>query len=133
MQRLFSNFANGWAGVGLLLLRLLSGGGLLYCGIGSAWSAATRLAMALSVISAGTGVMLVAGFYTPVAGILAALVEAWIVFSYPRNLWATIVLMALGLSLAMIGPGAFSIDARLFGRKQIDPSKFEIESDRARK
>jgi putative oxidoreductase len=30
-----------------------------------------------------------------------------------------IVLVVLGLSLAMIGPGAWSIDARLFGRKQI--------------
>jgi hypothetical protein len=41
--------------------------------------------------------------------------------------------MGLGLGLAMIGPGAWSVDARLFGRKQIDPSNFERESDRARK
>jgi hypothetical protein len=26
----------------------------------------------------------------------------------------------IGLSLAMLGPGAWSIDARLFGRKRID-------------
>jgi uncharacterized membrane protein YphA (DoxX/SURF4 family) len=32
-----------------------------------------------------------------------------------------LVLAILGLSLAMIGPGAWSVDARLFGRKQINP------------
>jgi putative oxidoreductase len=132
VQRLFSSFADGWPGAGLLLLRLLTGGGLLYGGIAAA-SSAPYLAMAPPVIAAGAGLLLVAGLYTPVAGIVAALVEAWIAFSHPGNLWALIGLMGLGLSLAMIGPGAWSIDARLFGRKQINPSQFERESDRARK
>ena len=30
------------------------------------------------------------------------------------------LLSALGLSLSMLGPGAWSLDARLFGRKQIN-------------
>jgi len=121
MQRLFSSFADGSPGVGLLLLRLLTGCGLLYLGIGSAWSA-PYLAMAPPVIAAaGAGVLLLLGLYTPVAGVVAAIAAAWIAFSHPGNLWSTIGLMSLGLSLAMIGPGAWSIDARLFGRKQIDP------------
>jgi len=132
VQRLFSSFADGWPGAGLLLLRLLSGGGLLYGGIASAWST-PYLAMAPPVVAVGAGVLLSLGLYTPLAGIVAALVEVWIAFSHPGNLWAPIGLMVLGLSLAMIGPGAWSIDARLFGRKQIDPSNFERESDRARK
>jgi uncharacterized membrane protein YphA (DoxX/SURF4 family) len=89
--------------------------------------------MAPPVIAAGAGVLLLLGLYTPLAGVVAAIVEVWIAFSHPGNLWAPIGLMSLGLSLAMIGPGAWSIDARLFGRKQIDPSNFERESDRARK
>ena len=132
MQRLFSSFADGWPGAGLLLLRLLTGGGLLYSGIAAA-SSTPYLAMAPPIIAAGAGVLLLAGLYTPVAGIVGALVEAWIAFSHPGNLWALIGLMGLSLSLAMIGPGAWSIDARLFGRKQIDPSNFERESDRALK
>ena len=132
MQRLFSSFADGWPGAGLLLLRLLTGGGLLYGGIGSAWSA-SHLAMVPPVIAAGGGVLLLAGLYTPLAGVVAAIAEAWVAFAHPGNVWAPIGLMSLGLSLAMIGPGAWSIDARLFGRKQIDPSNFERESDRARK
>ena len=132
MQRLFSSFADGWPGAGLLLLRLVTGGGLLYGGIASAWSG-PYLAMTPPVIAAGGGVLLLLGFYTPLAGVVAAIVEAWIAFSQPGNLWMPIELMGLGLSLAMIGPGAWSVDARLFGRKQIDPSNFERESDRARK
>jgi putative oxidoreductase len=132
VQRLFSSFADGWPGAGLLLLRLLSGGGLVYGGIASAGSA-PYFAMAPPVIAAGAGVLLLLGLCTPLAGILAALAEGWIVFSHPGNLWAPIRLMGLGLSVAMIGPGAWSIDARLFGRKQIDPSTFESKSDRARK
>ena len=131
MQRLFSSFADGWPGAGLLLLRMMAGGGLVYGGIASAWSA-PHSAMLPSVLTAGAGVLLGVGLYTPLAGIVAAIVEAWIAFSHPANL-SSIGLIGLGLSLAMIGPGAWSIDARLFGRKQIDPSQFEPESDRARK
>ncbi len=132
MQRLFSSFADGWPGAGLLLLRLMTGGGLLYGGITSAWSA-SYLALAPPVIAAGGGVLLLLGLYTPLAGAVAAIAEAWIAFSHPGNLLAPVGLICLSLSLAMIGPGAWSIDARLFGRKQIDPSTFESESDRARK
>ena len=122
MQRLFSSFADGWPGAGLLLLRLVTGGGLLCGGIGSAWSA-PYLAVAPSVIAAGAGVLLLLGLYTPLAGVVAAIAEAWIVFTHPGNPWAPIGLIFLGLSLAMIGPGAWSIDARLFGRKQISLSE----------
>jgi putative oxidoreductase len=132
VQRLFSSFADGSPGAGLLLLRLLTGGGLLYGGIGSAWSA-PYLAMAPPIIAGSAGVLLLLGLYTPFAGVVAAIAEVWIAFSHPGNLWAPIGLICLGLSLAMIGPGAWSIDARLFGMKQIDPSTFESESDRARK
>jgi len=132
VQRLFSSFADGWPGAGLLLLRLMTGGGLLYGGITSAWSA-PYLALAPLVIAAGAGVLLLLGLYTPLAGAVAAIAEAWIAFSHPGSLWAPLGLICLGLSLAMIGPGAWSMDARLFGRKQIDPSNFEREFDRARK
>jgi hypothetical protein len=52
----------------------MTGGGLLYGGIASAWSA-PYLAMAPSVIAAGGGVLLLLGLYTPLAGIVAAIAE----------------------------------------------------------
>jgi putative oxidoreductase len=65
------------------------------------------------------GLFILAGLWTPVAGTLVALVEFWIVLSGGGNAWISIILAVLGGTLAMIGPGAWSIDARLFGRKHI--------------
>ena len=123
MQRLFSSFADGWPGAGLLLLRLLAGSGLLYGGILSARSTFDIVLMVPYVLAAAFGAMLVVGLFTPFAGILAAAVEVWLAFCHPGFRWPQIGLAGLTLSLAMIGPGAWSIDARLFGRKQIDLSE----------
>jgi len=122
VQRLFSSFADGWPGAGLLLLRLLAGIDLLHDGFVSARSAFDTAQMVPPVLAAAFGAMLVVGLFTPFAGIMAAAVEAWIAFSHPGYPWPQVGLAGLGLSLAMIGPGVWSIDARLFGRKQIDLS-----------
>ena len=123
MQRLFSSFADGWPGAGLLLLRLLAGSGLLHGGVVSARSAFNTAQMVPPILAGALGVMVVVGLFTPFAGIMAAAVEIWIAFSYPGYRCPQIGFAALCLSLAMIGPGAWSIDARLFGRKQIDLSE----------
>ncbi len=121
MQRLFSTFADGWPGGGLLLQRCLAGGALLYYG-GVSLTEEPHPQLALpELLGALVGLLIVAGLWTPVAGVVVAIVEAWIAFAQPQNLLMAVVLGVLGLSLAMIGPGAWSIDARLFGRKQIGP------------
>jgi uncharacterized membrane protein YphA (DoxX/SURF4 family) len=60
------------------------------------------------------------GLWTPVAGLLQVCVELTSGFTRDTQGLNHLLLGALGLSLSMIGPGAWSIDARLFGRKQID-------------
>jgi hypothetical protein len=70
-------------------------------------------------IGALAGILVIAGLWTPVAGLLVAGVEVWIALSAPGNAAIPVVLAVLGLALAMIGPGAWSVDARLFGRKHI--------------
>jgi uncharacterized membrane protein YphA (DoxX/SURF4 family) len=75
------------------------------------------------IIGAICGVLIFAGLWTPIAGTLAAAVEVWVAFSQPKNIPMALVLTVLGVSLAMIGPGAWSVDARLFGRKQIGPDR----------
>jgi putative oxidoreductase len=74
-------------------------------------------------IAVGAGILLLLGLWTPVIGTVVAIVEAWIVLSRPADPWIPIVLATLGATLAMLGPGAWSIDARLFGRKHIDIPK----------
>jgi uncharacterized membrane protein YphA (DoxX/SURF4 family) len=57
-------------------------------------------------------------------GILVALDEVWIALSIHslerEGTWIHIFLAIVAVSTAMLGPGAWSIDARLFGRKRID-------------
>jgi uncharacterized membrane protein YphA (DoxX/SURF4 family) len=121
VQRLFSTFADGWPGLGLLLQRLLVGGALLYHGALSLTHPPLFGAAVPEILGAVAGILILAGLWTPVAGTVAAAVELWIAFSQPNNMPMAVILAVLGVSLAMIGPGAWSIDARLFGRKQIDP------------
>jgi uncharacterized membrane protein YphA (DoxX/SURF4 family) len=120
VQRLFSTFAAGWPGAGILLLRLIAAAGLLHSGIASA-HAVTRIVQAVPPMgAAASGLLLVVGLFTPFAGVVAGIIEAVIACSGPGFGWPQIALAGLSLSLAMIGPGAWSLDARLFGRKQID-------------
>jgi uncharacterized membrane protein YphA (DoxX/SURF4 family) len=76
---------------------------------------------AVQIAGAAAGLMLLGGLWTPVVGTLAGVLEVWIGFTQPGTHPFAIFLAGLGLSLAMIGPGAWSIDARLYGRKQILP------------
>jgi putative oxidoreductase len=120
LQRLFSTFANGWPGTGLLLQRLLTGAALIHCGIAGLGEAHHFASIAPQIVGAGAGILLLVGLWTPVMGTVVAIVEVWIVFSRPGDPWIPIMLAALGATLAMIGPGAWSIDALLFGRKRIE-------------
>ena len=120
MQRLFSTFASGWPGTGLLFMRLVAGITLMDRGVTRLSSDPSIQLMVLSVLAVGAGLFLLAGLWTPVAGTLVAVIEVWNFFLLPENLWIYILLGTIGASLAMVGPGAWSIDARLFGRKHIE-------------
>jgi len=119
VQRLFSNFADGWPGAGLLMQRLLIGAALLAC----AATAHGGTVAAPQVIGALAGLLLMAGLWTPFAGVVAACAEAWVAFSAPAHPAIPAALAVLGLTLALIGPGEWSVDARLYGRKHIVPPK----------
>jgi len=66
------------------------------------------------------GTLLLAGLWTPMAGVIVVVVEIWFAFSGNGHLENSILLATLGAALAALGPGFQSIDARLFGRKRID-------------
>jgi hypothetical protein len=81
-------------------------------------------AAALYAVSAFLGMLLLAGLWTPVVGALIAADALWNVFaSADPCRW--IMIATLGAALALLGPGAWSIDARLFGlrRLEIPPRK----------
>jgi uncharacterized membrane protein YphA (DoxX/SURF4 family) len=119
VQRWFSTFPNNWPGVGLLLLRLTLAGGLFT----AAWTelqAATILQNIAAVGELLLGLLLIMGLWTPIVGIVICLLEITLVVMAGRAMELSLMQAALGVSLALLGPGAWSIDARLFGRKRVE-------------
>jgi uncharacterized membrane protein YphA (DoxX/SURF4 family) len=114
VQRLFSMFPNAWPGAGLLLLRLVSGALLIYQGpIGPR-------SMVLQPIAAVAGAILIVGLWTPVVGAFVMAFELWRALTMTQDLRSAVLLGTIGAALAMIGPGATSLDNLRFGRKRID-------------
>jgi putative oxidoreductase len=119
LQRLFTTFADGWPGFGLLFQRLVTGIVLLHQGIVLCMETPKAPAMAPQAIEAVLAIFIILGLWTPAAGALIAAVEVWMAFAHPGDSETAIMLAVLGATLGMIGPGAFSVDARLFGRKHM--------------
>ena len=132
VQRLFSTFADGWPGGGLLAQRLLTGGALVYCGVTCATVNPICGAVVPESIAAVAGVLLIAGAWTPIAGAVVGIVEASLAFLSPAHATFPLFLAVLGATLAMIGPGTWSLDAWLFGRKRIVPPDAYLPGSTAR-
>jgi putative oxidoreductase len=113
LQRLFSTFPDRWPGFGLLLMRLSLGTTLIYLG-------ATE-----NMIEAAAGVFVIAGLWTPVTATVAALDQIWMASSLSSSeksaVLMHVLLGTLCVSVAMLGPGAWSVDARLYGRRRFPP------------
>jgi hypothetical protein len=116
VQRLFSTFPGGLPGAGLVLLRAAAAIPLIYAGLLTVASSSPVL---LQVVAAGTAMLLLIGLWTPLAGALIAVAELGLAVLHPAEPWMYVHFATMGAALAMLGPGGCSLDARLFGRKQI--------------
>ena len=129
LQRLYSTVPGGRPGIGLLLLRAAVG--LATCAEGISYLSGPPVPTSgrwlLGLLLIASGAALVAGFLTPIAGLLVALSFLGIAFSlFPEPSWGShdAMLVAFGMiiaaaALTLLGPGAFSFDGRLFGRREI--------------
>jgi uncharacterized membrane protein YphA (DoxX/SURF4 family) len=130
LQRTFSGFPTGYPGLALLLVRLVVGG----TASSQAWLliAANHGAVTTSVVVAllafVTGLALVIGFMTPIASVLLSAYGLLLTIgsSIPGHLplfesgLARLEFIAMSAALIALGPGAWSLDARLYGRREIE-------------
>ncbi|HET6933164.1 MAG TPA: hypothetical protein VFI45_22755 [Candidatus Acidoferrum sp.] len=129
LHRLFSAFPAGLPGAGLLLLRVvvaaaLGGHGILCLLSSDRITLVVVLSTSLLLLC---GVGLLIGFLTPLISLLAGVESLGIACSwFPFQLLspvesrlALVPIVAISAAIALLGPGAFSLDARLFGWKEI--------------
>lgn len=126
LQRLFSTFPGGWPGIGLLLLRAAAGVTLLVQGISylADWNDPGFGTLAVGLLAVASGASLLIGFLTQIAAVLgcASIALSWFPSPAPdlSDTGLSIVFVVIiAVAVALTGPGAFSLDARLFGRREI--------------
>ena len=120
MQRLYSTFADGWPGAALLLQRVVVTVVLVRCCGIYLTDSPFSISMIPHIVGACAGMLFLVGLWTPFVGTLIAVVELWVVMTHGSDPWISILLATIGGTSAMLGPGAFSLDARLFGRSHLD-------------
>jgi uncharacterized membrane protein YphA (DoxX/SURF4 family) len=75
-----------------------------------------------AILLMGAGTLLIAGLWTPIAGVSVALTEMWKMLMLHGDKSGWLVLASVGAALAMLGPGLWSVDARLYGWKRLEPT-----------
>jgi putative oxidoreductase len=120
VRRLFSSFARGLPGLGLLIMRFVSAAALAGQSVASLHTHTSTESSLLVWVRFAISLAILLGLWTPIAGALGFLIEVWLSINSPGDIWMPILIGTLAGALALIGPGAWSIDARLFGWKRIE-------------
>jgi hypothetical protein len=127
LQRAFTSFPSGPAGAALFLLRIAVGLAAVAECVVSVASQPAPLRYVLAIPAALAGLALLPGFMVPIVAALLAVEGAAILIFTPAGTLSMLgSSMALGefvvmaTVLAVLGPGAASVDARLFGRREVE-------------
>jgi hypothetical protein len=107
-------------------MRVVLGASLLLRANSALWSNPPVTTTIISAFLTGFGLLLIPGLWTPLVGALVALLEILQIMTIGGDRWATVLLGTIGCALAMLGPGLWSVDARLFGWKRVEPPARKI-------
>jgi hypothetical protein len=117
VQRLFATFPDGQPGAALLLMRLSLAGILAFDG-SALWQGPP--AFWVTATCAGLAMLLAIGLYTPftaIAGTVIGVLGLFICTSCDRVTGGFVLVVMV--ALAMLGAGAYSLDARIYGRREV--------------
>jgi putative oxidoreductase len=137
LLRLSRAFPGASMGVGLLVLRLLlavclvaDGGGRLVAGLNGATESGAAVTGTVGLVLVVCGAFAAVGFLTPIVQLAVVIIELGVLSGrlgtsalagLVPNVWqARLVEALIGATLALTGPGAYSIDARRFGWREIN-------------
>jgi len=126
---MFSMFPDGWPGAGLFLLRLATGVVVVIQGVGYLTDKHEIgiSGLAILLVAGAVGFLLLIGFLTRFVALAAAVVGVAGIFSWlPAPQPSAVVTpitaalyAVIAVAIMCLGAGAFSLDARLFGRREI--------------
>jgi len=120
MHHASSTFADRLPSYGLLLLRVIVTTALIARCLQLERNGASLHTIAPHVIAAAAGLFVLLGLWSWLAGVILAISESLIAFSQALDLWASVLLVGIGIALALLGPGTWSLDARRSGWKRIE-------------
>ena len=125
VRRFISNFVGGRPALGLLFIRIAAGAALLIDGRARVHFGEPNWPLTFGLFEGAVGAVLAAGLWTTAAGVLSAALSVGEILIFHDTLCPAILLACMGAGLAMVGPGALSVDALLFGLRRIDIDRLE--------
>jgi hypothetical protein len=102
-------------------MRLVVGSALVMRASSIVWSSAPTHMTITAAFLAGSGILLIPGLWTPIAGMLVALIAiGQVILTRAADPAIPLLMGTMGAALAMLGPGFWSVDAHLFGWRRVE-------------